>query len=175
MTTTRARALRPHPLKRRHRESLLFESQLVAVVHIEASVTVKAPREKVFAAYTDFESMKKWSKTSASVLVTDREGDMVYLEAGASSGRRSRMGSLALRLTQPRMVESESETMFTRTKRRVAFEEVPEGTRVTATLDVEVKGLWSKIMATREREEFEPEILQELESFAQYVEGLPRE
>ncbi len=141
-------------------------------MHLEASVTVRAPREKVYAAYTDFESMPKWAELSGAVKVTKRVGDTVQLEGEGAPGGRSRMAGRRLTLTQPSLVESESETRFTRTKRTVSFEEIPEGTKVTAKLDVQVKGLWAKILATREREEFEPSILGELASFARYVEGM---
>ena len=141
-------------------------------MHLEVSVVVKAPREKVYAAYTDFESMPKWAKMSDPVRVVKREGDTVYLASGGTSRERGQTTGRRLKLSPPGMVESESERRFTRTKREVAFEEVTEGTRVTAKLDVQVKGLWGGLLATREREEFEPSILEELESFARYVEGL---
>jgi uncharacterized membrane protein len=135
-------------------------------LHIEASVVVKAPREKVYAAYTDFESMPKWSGL-AGVKVVKREGDTVYLESGGSPGRARKMV-----LSPPAAVRSESEKRFTRSSRVVSFEESSEGTRVTATLDVRVKGAWARLLSTREGDEFEPAIREELESFARYVEGL---
>ena len=141
-------------------------------MHLETAVTVKAPRAKVYAAYTDFESLPKWSKMRGTVTVTKKEGDMVYLESDAGSHRRGRNATRSLKLTEPSLVESESETRFTRTKRTVAFDEVPEGTKVTAKLEVQVKGLWAKLLATRQSDEFEPAILKELESFARYVESL---
>ncbi|MDA4134098.1 MAG: SRPBCC family protein [Thaumarchaeota archaeon] len=141
-------------------------------MHLEAAVTVRARRDRVYAAYTDFESMPKWAKMEGTVSVTRKEGDVVYLESVRESDRGSRIAKRSLKLTDPSSVESESETRFTRTKRTVAFEEVPEGTRVTARLEVEVKGLWAKLLATREGDEFEPGIQEELESFARYAESL---
>ena len=79
-------------------------------------------------------------------------------------------------LQPPNKVESESETRFTRTKRTVLFETAPEaaGTRVTASLDVEVKGLWAVALRPRVRkEEAEASALEELTSFARYVEAPP--
>jgi uncharacterized membrane protein len=141
-------------------------------VHLEIAVTVKAPRPKVYAAYTDFGSMPRWAKMQGTVTVT-KEGDSVHLESEGGPRRRGRNATRSLKLTEPSLVESESETRFTRTKRTVAFEEVPEGTKVTAKLEVQVKGLWAKLLATREGDEFEPAIREELESFARYVESLP--
>jgi uncharacterized protein YndB with AHSA1/START domain len=141
-------------------------------VHLEIAVTVKVPRAKVYAAYTDFGSMPKWAKMQGTLKVT-KAGELVHLESEGGPRRRGRNAARSLKLTEPSLVESESETRFTRTKRTVAFEEVPEGTKVTAKLEVQVKGLWAKLLATREGDEFEPAIREELESFGRYVESLP--
>jgi hypothetical protein len=55
----------------------------------------------------------------------------------------------------------------------VKFEEVPEGTRVTASLDVQIKGRWSWVLKTQGKAEAESSATKELNSFARYVEGLP--
>lgn len=142
-------------------------------MHFEAAITVKAPRERVYAAYTDFGSMPKWSGQLSEVKITRREGDTIQLEAVGLSGGRGRTATRTMRLVPPTRVESHSETRFTRTKRAVLFEEVPEGTRVTAMADVDVKGLWSKILTTKGQDEVEPSAMQELAAFARYVESLP--
>jgi uncharacterized membrane protein len=73
-------------------------------------------------------------------------------------------------------VVSDSATRFTRTTRTVAFEKTPDlGTKVTATLDVEVKGLWGLIFTPRvTKEDGEASAREELSRFAKYVESLPR-
>ncbi|MDG6953548.1 MAG: SRPBCC family protein [Nitrososphaerota archaeon] len=50
-------------------------------MHVEVSKVVKARREKVFAAYTDFESMPRWSKQVTAMRVVGREGSMVRMES----------------------------------------------------------------------------------------------
>jgi uncharacterized membrane protein len=147
-------------------------------LRLEVSHFVKAQPEKVYAAYTDFEAMPKWSKHLTAVRITKREGDTVFLEKeGVSSrGRRRKTGGM-VRLLPPDRVESESETRFTRTKGTVAFEKVPEGegTKVTATLDVQVKGLWAMVLSTRVgKDDAESSALEELASFARFVEGPPQ-
>ena len=137
----------------------------------EASLVVKVPRDKAYSAYTDFESMPKWSKQKLEVKVSRREGDAVYLEG--TSGTQGRKKARELRLFPPERVESEGETRFTRTKSVVTFGEVPEGTRVTASLEVRFKGRWSWILRTRGRTEAESSALEELASFAKYAEALP--
>jgi uncharacterized membrane protein len=143
-------------------------------LHLEASVLVSSTPEKVYAAYTDFESMPKWSKRLTAVRVARREGDLVHLENEAvSSDGSTRRTQGAVKLL-PGRVESESETRFTRSRRIVTFTPEPGtgGTRVTASFDVEVKGLWGIALSPRVRKEAaEASAQEELASFARYVEG----
>jgi hypothetical protein len=142
-------------------------------MHFEASPIVKVPQEKAYSAYIDFEAMPKWSKQSLAVRIVRKEGDAVYLESeGVSKGKKRKVVS-ELKLFPQERVESEGETRFTRTKRVIMFEEVPEGTKVTASLDVQVKAHWAWILRTRGKAEVESSALEELTSFAKYVESLP--
>ena len=138
-------------------------------MHYEVSVVAKVPRAKAYSAYTDFESGPKWSVEKTPVKVSRREGNKVYMEQHPGKGDR---GVREMRLFPPERVESGSETRFTRTKNVIRFEEVPQGTKVTASLDLEVKGHWSWIMRTKGREGVESSALEMLNSFAKYVEGL---
>jgi uncharacterized membrane protein len=140
-------------------------------MRFEASVVVRVPRDKAYSAYTDFEAMPRWSKRRDGVRVSKREGNTVCLER--ASEPRGRQKAREMKLFPPDRVESEDETRFTRTKSVVKFEEVPEGTRVTASLDVQIKGRWSWIMKTRGKAEVESSALEELNHFARYVEALP--
>jgi uncharacterized membrane protein len=142
-------------------------------MHVEVSLTIRAARDEVYAAYTDFESMPKWSKQLTTVTVAKRDGDAVYLEVEGVSHGKQRRSARKLRLLPSNKIESESETRFTRTKRIVTFDEVPEGTKVTAMLDVQVKGAWAKILTTRgSEEEVESSALEELSALARYVESV---
>jgi uncharacterized membrane protein len=142
-------------------------------MHVEVSIVIRAALDKVYSAYTDFESMPKWSKQLTTVKVAKREGDAVYLEVGGVPDGKQRRAARKLRLLQSNRIESESETRFTRTKRTVMFDEVPEGTKVTAMLNVQVKGAWAKIFTTRgSKDEVESSALEELNAFARYVEGV---
>ena len=144
-------------------------------MHFEASLTVKVPREKAYAAYTDFEAMPMWSKGVTAVRILKRERDTVYLEGEGVSPGRTRIAARKVRLLPPDRVESEGKTRFARSKRVVKFEEVPAGTKVTVTWDVQVTGLWSVILTPRESDTSESSTAEELASFARYVEGLPWE
>jgi len=141
-------------------------------LHFEVSLIVKAQREKVYSAYTDFEAWPKWSKQTAKARVLGREGATVSVESEAASSGRPRISIAKLTLTPPQSVETESSTRLTKTKKTVRFEEVPEGTKVTAALDVQVKGRWAWVFAPREWDEAKSSASEALKSFAEYVEGL---
>jgi len=140
-------------------------------MHFEVSLVVKVPRAKVYSSYTDFESMSRWSKDKQEVRVARREGDTVYLER--TSGTGGSRGTREMKLFPLERVESVGETKFTRTRSVVRFDEVPEGTRITASLDVELKGRWSWVFKTHGKAEAESSAMEELSSFAKYVESGP--
>ena len=134
---------------------------------------MKAQREKVYAAYTDFEAWPKWSRQATTVRVVGREGGTVSIESETVSGGRPGITVAKLVLSPPGGVETEGETRLTKTRRTVRFEDVPEGTKVTAVLDVRVKGAWASIFAPRGKDEAESSAQEGLKYFAEYVEGLP--
>jgi uncharacterized membrane protein len=140
-------------------------------MRFEVSLVVRAPRDKVYSTYTDFEAMPKWSKQTNRVTTVRREGNTLFLEWAPSRGDRKVVREM--RLLPPERVESEGETRFTRTRSAVVFEEVPEGTKVTASLDVQVKGRWGWVVKTKGRAEAEASAMEELTSFGKYVETLP--
>jgi hypothetical protein len=105
--------------------------------------------------------------------VVRREGGTVSIESETVSGGRPRITVAKLTLSPPEGVETEGETRLTRTRRTVRFEDVPEGTKVTAALDVRVKGPWAWIFTPRGKDEAESFAREGLRSFAEYVESLP--
>jgi uncharacterized protein YndB with AHSA1/START domain len=142
-------------------------------LHAEVSYVVRAKREKVYAAYTDFEAWPKWSKSTTAVRVVKREGGTARIESTTVSGGRPHNTVAELVLSPPQGVETEGKTRLTRTRRTVRFEDVPEGTKVTAVLDVGVSGLWALVFKPLGKDEAESSALEGLRSFADYVEGLP--
>jgi hypothetical protein len=140
-------------------------------MHFEVSLVVKVPRTKTYSSYTDFEAMPRWSKDKHEVKVTRGEGGIVHIERTPGTG--AIRGAGEMRLFPPERVESQGETRFTRTRSVVRFDEVPEGTRITASLDVELKGRWSWFFKTQRKAEAESSAMEELSSFAKYVEGSP--
>ena len=140
-------------------------------MRFEVSHIVKAPREKVYAAYTDFEAMPRWSSQRGAVRLSRREGNTVYLESTRTEGGRK--AAAQMKLFPPDGVESEGETRFTRTKRVGKFDQVPAGTTGMASQDVRFKGRWGWVLMTRGKAESESSAMEELASFAKYVESLP--
>ena len=138
-------------------------------MHYEVSVIVKVPREKAYKAFTDFEAGPKWSKERTALKVSKKEGNNVYLSSASGASNPGRK----MRLFPPERVESSSESRFSKTKSVVKFERAPEGTKVTASLDMEVKGHWSWVMKTRGKEGVESSAMEMLKAFAKYVEGIP--
>ena len=138
-------------------------------MHAEVSLQVGVPRERAYSAYTDFQAMTRWSKKTKAVTVAKSEGNTVHLDI-TSNGRQV---VTAMRLFPPERVESEAETRFTRIRNVVSFDEVEGGAKVTASMDVVFKGRWGWVLKTRGRAEAESSAMEELSSFARYVESLP--
>ena len=137
-------------------------------MHFQVSLVVGVPREKAYSAYTDFEAIPRWSKDKQEVKVSRREGNMVFLKTTSRTG--GGQGAREVKLFPPERVESQVETRLTRARSVVTFDEAPEGTRITASLDVEVKGLWSWVFRTHAKSEAESSAMEELKSFARYIE-----
>lgn len=142
-------------------------------MHFETSIVVSIPRARAYDAFTDFESMPKWSKQVTAVRVLKRDGDTVHVVAESASGKGPRTAHTVMRLFPPDRVESSGETRYTRTTRAVVFEEVQGGTKLTATLDVRVKGVWRFLLTESSGEgAAEESVVDELASFGRYLEGL---
>ena len=136
-----------------HQEHLNLRPSGTHSVHYEVSLVVNVPRDKAYSAYTDFEAMPRWSKQGAT------------REKVCSAAEKSK-------LFPPERVESEVETRSRTSKSVVTFEEVSGGTKVTASLDVRLKGHWSWILKTRSKADAESSAMEELASFAKYAEGV---
>ena len=75
-------------------------------------------------------------------------------------------------LTPPEKVVKESETDDgTIGKVILTFTEVPERTRVDWVNDIELKGVWMKILGPLAKRQIQKLLKQELEAFAKYVES----
>lgn len=132
---------------------------------------VRAARAEVFAAYTDVESMPKWSASAKGARVIAKDGGRVsfVIQAETKKGQRTFNGELML--SPPGKVTVENESGGSITKGTVTFEDVPDGTLVTSTVEVEIKGLRRFFVRPALSEESKEVAERNLTEFARYVEG----
>ncbi len=104
-------------------------------MHIEAVQIARAPREKVFEAFTDYDAVPKWQSFFTRITVAKREGNTVTLDTEVNMRGRKVMRTEKHVLTPPEqiLVEGEMEGITNNTVWK--FESVPEGTRVTAIFE----------------------------------------
>lgn len=139
---------------------------------VQASQLVKAPRERVFAAYVDLESMPRWSSSAEMVRVIRKDGDVIMFEVETRGSRGPRVLSGELVLAPPDTVRTEGESGRSKTKGVVTFESVPEGTLVTSTIEVEIKGFKRHFIRPALGDSSKETAARNLSAFAKYVEGL---
>ena len=133
---------------------------------------LQAPPEKVFAAYADFESRPKWSPSTMSVRVVKREGSTVWYEVeGTVRGYTEKFTSRQT-LAPPSRIEVETETRFSVTRVQVTLEGVPEGTKVTSSYDIVMKGLFPKLVGPFTKGRLQRGLAEEATSFKEYLESL---
>jgi len=58
-------------------------------LHIEQSQVVKAPREQVFQAWTDYENWPKYFDFFKRITVTERTENTAVLDGGQNEGAQS--------------------------------------------------------------------------------------
>jgi uncharacterized protein YndB with AHSA1/START domain len=70
---------------------------------------VKAPREKVFQAWTDYEAVPKWQTLFTGVKVAKRDGNTALLELEVNMRGRKTLRTEKHLLTPPERVDVEGE------------------------------------------------------------------
>jgi Polyketide cyclase / dehydrase and lipid transport len=96
-------------------------------VRIEMAQVVKAPREQVFQAWTDYDAWPKFSPLFTRVTVAERAGNTVRVETEIKIlGRKARRTEKHV-LTPPQQVLVEGETEGTPNTTLWKFEAIPEG------------------------------------------------
>ncbi len=137
----------------------------------EYSQLVKAPRERVFEAFTDYEAIPTWDRVVFSrVTVTERGSNTATLDADVRfMGMKMRRTERHV-LTPPEKVEVDGSVRNAVNTTVWTLRTVPEGTILTAELEVEFKGLLKLLqpLAERQMRTVLPEWMRE---FAGYVEA----
>jgi carbon monoxide dehydrogenase subunit G len=139
-------------------------------MRIEQAQVVKAPREQVFQAWTDYEAWPRFSGLFTRVSVKERVGNTVRVDAEVKvMGRRTARSEKHV-LTPPEQVRVEGETEGATNTTLWTFEPVPEGTRVTAVVEAELRGL-TRLLGPLAKRQLQTLLNQWMRGLARYVEA----
>ena len=139
-------------------------------MHIEQTQVVKAPREEVFQTFADFETWPKFSTFFTKVTVTERAGNTAHFDTEVKvMGRKTRRTEKMI-LTPPEQVQFQGEMAGSTNTTVWKFEPVPEGTRLTAVLDVQLKG-WAKVLGPFAKRRLRSLLHDGMEATAKYLEA----
>jgi len=139
-------------------------------LHIEQTQIVKAPREKVFQAWTDYEAVPKWQTLFTSVKVAKRDGNTVYLDLEVNMRGRKAMRTEKHLLTPPERVDVEGEMEGITNTTVWKFDSLPEGSRVTVKVEASLP-LRLKVIAPLVKHQFQALVREWLQDLAKYVEA----
>jgi uncharacterized protein YndB with AHSA1/START domain len=110
-------------------------------LHVEHTEIVRAPREKVFEAWVDYDAWPRFSGLFTRVSVQERSGDTVHINAEQKlMGRRTTRSETHV-LRPPEQVRVEGDTEGATNTTLWTFEPIPEGTRFTAVIDADLGGV----------------------------------
>ncbi len=101
-------------------------------MHIEQTRVVKAPRERVFQAWTDYENWPRYFDFFTRVKVTERAGNTALLDAEVKFMGREAKRTEKHVLTPPERVEVEGEMEGMTNTSVWKFETVPVARHVEA-------------------------------------------
>ena len=130
---------------------------------------MKAPREQVFHAWTDYEAVPKWQTLFTSVTVTKRDGNTVSLDMEVNMRGPKSMRTEKHVLTPPERVDVEGEMAGITNTSVWKFESIPEGSRVTVKVEARLP-LRLKVMAPLVKRQFQALVREWLQDLAKYVE-----
>ena len=147
----------------------------MAKFHFEITETIRAPREEVFAAATDYESMPKWSKLYTSVHITKREGNIVYTDVETKARGQTSRGTTKYVEIPPERIElvGESGNGASATV-MLRFEPSAGGsasTNLVYVADYDFPGAAATILGPLARGMLQSTLKEEGRAFAAYVEG----
>lgn len=140
-------------------------------MRVEQTQLVKAPREKVFGAWIDYEAWPKWQTFFINVRVVSRDGSTALLDTDVNfMGRNVKRAEKHL-LTPPEQIRVEGEMAGIANTTLWKFEPVPEGTRVVAEAEFRLP-LRLKILGPLAKRRIQGLAREVLQDFADYVEKL---
>jgi uncharacterized protein YndB with AHSA1/START domain len=111
-------------------------------MRMEQAQVVKAPRERVYQTWIDYEAWPTFSGLFTRVTVTERTGNIVLVEAEVKVMGRKASRIERHELTPPEKIEVRGETEGATNRTVWTLESVPEGTVLTAVLEADLKGVY---------------------------------
>jgi carbon monoxide dehydrogenase subunit G len=116
-------------------------------IHLKGSWIIKAPREEVYKIMTDFENMpRNFPAVAQSLHIVKREGNNLTIEAKAKTFGRIVSVHMKTKLRPPFGYVSDNKSAIgTSGHEEFLMEEVPEGTKINYTYDVEVNNPFFRI------------------------------
>jgi uncharacterized protein YndB with AHSA1/START domain len=140
-------------------------------VRTEYSQLVKAPRDRVFQALTDYEAIPTWDRIMFKrVTVTERGPNTARLDAEVRFMGMTMKRTERHVLTPPEKIEVDGSVRDAINTTVWTLQTVPEGTILTAELEIQFKGLLKLLQPVAERQ-MRAVLPEWMRAFARYVEA----
>jgi uncharacterized protein YndB with AHSA1/START domain len=111
-------------------------------MRIEQQQVVRAPRERVFAVWTDCEKWPEWDPgVFTQARVVERAGNTVRVQMRTRFMGLTMPRSETWVLTPPERIDVQGDIPGIRNRTVWTFEEIPDGTLLVAVLDIRPKAI----------------------------------
>jgi carbon monoxide dehydrogenase subunit G len=116
-------------------------------IHLKGSWIIKAPRDEVYKIMTDFENVpRNFPAVAQSLRIVGRQGNNLTIEAKAKTFGRVILVHMEMQLRPPVGYVSDNKSAIgTAGHEEFLMEEVPEGTKINYTYDVEIDNPFLRI------------------------------
>jgi len=115
---------------------------VISAVRVELEQLVQAPRDRVYEAWTDCEAWPTWDPVIFKrVVIVERSGNTRRLDADVRFMGRTMRRTEDHVLTPPEKIEVRGGVPGMTNTTEWRFEPTPDGTRLTAALDIQLAGL----------------------------------
>lgn len=110
-------------------------------IHLKGSWVIKAPRGKIYEIMTDFENMPKYfPKVAQSLRIIKKENNNLLMEAKAKTFGKAFSVQMETQLRPPYGYISDNKSAIgTSGHEEFLMEEIPEGTKINYTYEVDLK------------------------------------
>ena len=140
-------------------------------MRVEQTQLVKAPREKVFGAWTDYEAWPKWQTFFINVRVLSRDESSALVDTDVNFLGRNVKRTEKHLLTPTEQIRVEEEMAGIANATLWKFKPVSEGTQVVAEAEFRLP-LRLKILGSLAKRRIQGLAREVLQGFADYVEKL---